>query len=312
VDEKKGWTINGRPMPSESPTEPRAPDDNAVAAAPGRPRAGGTSVKFPPAASPSDVAQPQVIATMGSASPLDRLLADRSTFSAEEEAEIARAMARHHVDRDHPVIQVVVEMLLYRRGFTEILAKMTAAAEATGALLEATRVDPAARATAPAARATAPAAHVSPPAAAGRTAIVAMIATIVIVVAIIGGIVGRSVGSVEQDAALRARSPQIATLLTTATGAAALQLVRDNGNALPSILRRCHRFSDHGRPAETCSVWTEGTGVPLTPMTVYDYTRRTVLALPAWPVALILFVLLGFRVAWRKGRTAAGKAARGW
>jgi hypothetical protein len=52
----------------------------------------------------------------------------------------------------------------------------------------------------------------------------------------------------------RAAVPQVATLLTTRPGQAALGIVRDSGDALPKLLSKCHSFVDRGRDAMSCTL----------------------------------------------------------
>jgi hypothetical protein len=65
----------------------------------------------------------------------------------------------------------------------------------------------------------------------------------------------------------RAAVPQVATLLTTRPGQAALGIVRDSGDALPKLLSKCHSFVDRGRDAMSCTLWARGAGLSLTTAT---------------------------------------------
>jgi hypothetical protein len=94
----------------------------------------------------------------------------------------------------------------------------------------------------------------------------------------------------------RAAVPQVATLLTTRPGQAALG----------------HTFVDRGRDAMSCTLWARGTGVPLTTPTPLDQVLATIAAVPAWPVVLLIAIVAGVRFAWHNGRHAAARASRGW
>jgi hypothetical protein len=100
--------------------------------------------------------------------------------------------------------------------------------------------------------------------------------------------------------------------LTTPAGRAALSLVRDNGDALPKILSQCHRFVSGGRDAMSCTLWAQGTGLPLTTPTPLDRAMATIAAVPAWPVVLLIAVGVGVWLVLRKRPSTSVRAGRAW
>jgi hypothetical protein len=291
------WTVNGRATPTTG--EPASEPATATATA-------GEAVAAQPAKQPTPM------------TPLDALLTDPSFFTAEEDAEIQRTMAAHKVDRLHPVIQNSVEQLLYRRQYredwrkyqeaqTKMVARIEDVQEKTLARVEelVTRIE-AMSPDVKSARKSGPPLVVQPAASA------AIYACITGVVGVIAWLAGQGIGATQSAAQLRAAAPQVATLLTTRPGQAALGLVRDNGDALPKILSQCHTFLDHGRDAMSCTLWARGTGVPLTTPTVLDNALAVIAAIPAWPVVLLMVVGAAVWFARRSGRNAAARASRAW
>jgi hypothetical protein len=267
------WTLNGRAVVA----------GDASASRP------ATSVSDAPASQPAMSVSDPTLST-----PIDILLSDRSAFTAEEDAEIQRAMARHKVDREHPVIQVVVEMLLYRRQYRELLAEFKLVAREVKNTQK-------------------PGVSLIVQPTAGRPAATgALYALVIVAIGVVAWLAGQAIGETQSEARLRAAVPQVATLLTTRPGQAALGLVRDNGDALPKLLSQCHTFVDRGRDAMSCTLWARGTGVPLTMATPLDHVLATIAAVPAWPVVLLIAIVAGVRFAWHNGRHAAARASRGW
>jgi hypothetical protein len=282
------WTVNGRAVPAgeNAPVAPSGSD--------------GAKVKAEPTIA---AGSPRTTVSPDNEKPLDKLLADRTRFSAEEDAEIQRAMVSHNVDREHPVIQVVVEMILYRRQYSELLNKFEAVAKRVSEPVD--KLQAAVRENS--VQQKRPVSLVIQPSAAA-----AIYAIVLVAIAAVAWIVGQGVGMAESEARLRAAAPQVAALLTTRPGQAALGILRDNGDALPSIMSHCRTFVDNGRDAQSCTLWARGTGVPLTILTPLDHALQIAGAVPAWPFVIILVAGGVGILLWRSGRRSAVKAARGW
>jgi len=294
------WTVNGRAAPTAGEPAPEPATATAIA---------------------SEVVAAQPVKQPMPMTPLDALLTDPSFFTAEEDAEIQRTMAAHKVDRLHPVIQNSVEQLLYRRQYredwrkyqeaqTKMVARVEDVQEKTLARVEelVTRIE----AMSPDVKSARKSGPSGPPLVVQPAASAAIYACITGLIGVIAWLVGQGIGATQSAAQLRAAAPQVATLLTTRPGQAALGLVRDNGDALPKILSQCHAFVDRGRDAMSCTLWARGTGVPLTTPTALDYALATIAAVPAWPVALLIAVLVGVWLVLRKRQSASVKASRAW
>lgn len=202
-------------------------------------------------------------------------------FTAEEQAERMRAQLRHGVGDDHPVMMVISEMILYRRQYREILEEFKRVA-----------TDVRRPASAP----------VRMPPAAWPWAALALVLIATAAITALAWFAGASVAT----AGLRTTSPAVAKVLTTPAGRAALQLLKSNGDALPTNLARCRPFLEGGRRALNCNLWADGSTSALTPDNPIARAWAAFLALPAWPLAAVVLVALAIAA----GRSAGRRDAR--
>ena len=115
----------------------------------------------------------------------------------------------------------------------------------------------------------------------------AIYVVVAVLLAAIAAYVSFAVTSTTADARFVAAQPQIAKLITTPGGKAALTLLSANGDGLAAELKRCIQRDERGRTAITCTFWADGTAYAL-PQTPGDaLVQILAVALPYAGVAIV-------------------------
>jgi hypothetical protein len=203
-----------------------------------------------------------------------------------EEADALAYMLRNKLRPDNPLVMAFVDLLRVRAEIAERVELAVAGGVERGVT---TALDGARR------TARAP----STPIAIRPTAAAALYAAVLALVVAIACAATWSVTASNDRAAFRANAPQLGAFLATPGGRAAAELLHANGDALAGELQRCHRYTDRGRPAMTCTFWSTGY-LPSYAQGPGAIALEAAAHAPAWPLVILLLVATPIALALRR------------